>query len=243
MTRHVSTEDLSAYLDCELGLAEVRPLEAHCAACAECGTRLASLRRLVHGLGSVQRAELPAALRQQIRRQVQTAPPERGLRPALEWLRVLLFPVGPTLRTSAAMGLALVVALFAANHGVGDGSLRTEPQPRPDVETFEGEPSFVLPTTSRVAGRDFVWTDAGGWVQRGLEWKTPETLLDAHSPQGRALLTKYSGLRLLLADGSSVVLRYNLETVEIRSTPPVTRVLGFTPRPRPGLLHGHAVSA
>src|SRR5436305_5848901 len=251
MTRHVShvsIEDLSAYLDSELGLAEVRPLEAHCAACAECGVRLASLRRVVHGLGGAQRAELPAALRQQIRRQVQTAPPERGLRPALEWLRVLLFPVGPTLRTSAAMGLALVVALFAANHGVGDGFLRTEPQPRQEVLTVEthlGTPTLtsVLPTTSEVAGRKFVWTDAGGWVQSGLEWKTPETLLDAHSPQGRALLTKYSGLRLLLADGSSVVLRYNLETVEIRSTPPVTRVLGFTPRPRPGLLHGHAVSA
>jgi hypothetical protein len=111
------------------------------------------------------------------------------------------------------------------------------------VETFVGEPSFVLPTTSRVAGRDFVWTDAGGWVQSGLEWKTPETLLDAHSPQGRALLTRYSDLNFLLADGSSVVLRYNLETVEIRSTPPSTRVLGFTPRPRAGRAHGHVVSA
>src|SRR5436305_10158725 len=248
MTRHVShvsIEDLSAYLDSELGLAEVRPLEAHCAACAECGVRLASLRRVVHGLGGAQRAELPAALRQQIRRQVQTAPPERGLRPALEWLRVLLFPVGPTLRTSAAMGLALVVALVAANHGVSDGSLRTEPQPRQEVltvETYLGTPPSVLQTTSEVAGRKFVLTDAG-WVQRGLEWKTPETLLDAHSPQGRALLTRYSDLKFLLADGSSVVLRYNLETVEIRSTPPTTRVLGFTPRPRPGRGHGHAVSA
>ncbi|HEX3555109.1 MAG TPA: hypothetical protein VIA62_17940 [Thermoanaerobaculia bacterium] len=242
MTSHVSTEDLSAYLDSELGLAEVRPLEAHCAACAECGARLSSLRRVAHGLGGARRAELPAALRQQIRRQVQTAPPARGLRPALEWLRVLLFPVGPTLRTSAAMGLALMVALFAANHGVGDGFLRDEPRPRPEVETFMGEPPSVLPTTSEVAGRKFVWTDAG-WVQRGLEWKTPETLLDAHSPQGRALLTRYSDLRFLLADGSSVVLRYNLETVEIRSTPPVTRVLGFTPHPREGRAHVRAVSA
>ncbi|HYX26492.1 MAG TPA: hypothetical protein VFC23_20220 [Thermoanaerobaculia bacterium] len=244
MTHHVSIEDLSAYLDCELGLAEVGPLEAHCAACAECGARLASLRRVVHGFGGARRAELPAALRQQIRRQVQTTPPERGLRPALEALRIWLFPVGPVLRTSA-VGLALVVALVAANHGVSDVSLRAEPQPRQEVltvETYLGTPPSVLQTTSEVAGRKFVWTDAG-WVQRGLEWKTPETLLDAHSPQGRALLTKYSDLRFLLADGSSVVLRYNLETVEIRSTPPVTRVLGFTPRPRPGRGHGHAVSA
>ena len=47
MNRHISTEQLSAYLDSELGFAEVGPLEAHCATCGECGARLASLRRVV----------------------------------------------------------------------------------------------------------------------------------------------------------------------------------------------------
>jgi hypothetical protein len=243
MNRHVSTEDLSAYLDRELGLAEAGSLEAHCAACAECGARLASLRRVVHGLGNVERAEPPAALRQQIRRQVQTAPPAAGWKGLLDSIRLFLFPLRPALRTSAAFGLAVVAGLFAVSHGVGDSFLRIgEPAPpREEVETYLGGPLLTVPeTTSEVAGRKFIWTD-DGWVQRGLEGKTPETRLDAHSPQGRALLTKYSDLDLLLADGSSVVLRYNLETVEIRRMPPVTRVLSFPAHPRTG--RGRAVSA
>jgi hypothetical protein len=250
MIRHVSTEYLSAYLDSELGYAEVAPLEAHCASCAECGSRLAAMRRVVHGLGSLHRAEPPAALRQQIRREVQTIPPPAGFAQRIEWaldsLRILMFPIRPAMRASAALGLAVVAGLFAVSHGMGDGFLRTdEPQPRRPIEIVEtrlGEPLQLPPqTTSEVAGRKFIWTDAG-WVQRGLEGETPETRLDSHSPQGRALLTKYSDLQFLLEDGSSVVLRYNLETVEIRSIPPVTRILGFTPQPRPGR-HGRAVRA
>jgi hypothetical protein len=249
MIRHVSTEDLSAYLDSELGYAEVGPLEAHCASCADCGSRLASLRRVVNGLGGIHRAEPPAALRHQIRRQVQTAPPG-DLAQRIEWaldsLRLSLFPLRPSLRASAVLGLAVVAGLFAVSHGMGDGFLRTDdPQPRQAIEIVEtrlGEPLALPPqTTSEVAGRKFIWTDAG-WVQRGLEGETPETRLDAHSPQGRALLTKYADLQFLLADGSSVVLRYNLETVEIRSIPPVTRILGFTPQPH-AARHGRAVRA
>jgi hypothetical protein len=249
MNRHVSTEDLSAYLDSELGYAEVAPLEAHCASCADCGSRLASLRRVVNGLGGIHRAEPPAALRHQIRREVQTAPPVSGFAQRIGWalesLRILLFPVKPAMRASAAFGLAAVAGLFAISHGVGDGFLRADdPQPRHPIEIVDvrmGEP-LALPskTTSRVAGRDFTLTDVG-WVQSGLEGEKPETRLDAHSPQGRALLTKCWGLQFLLADGSSVVLRYNLETVEIRSMPPITRILDT--RPSAGRGHVRAVSA
>jgi hypothetical protein len=245
MIRHVSTEELSAYLDSELGFAEVGQLEVHCTTCAECGARLASLRRVVHGLGRIERAEPPAALRQQIRRQqVQVAPSvgmQGALQSALDSLRFLLFPVRPAVRASAVMGLAVVAGLFAVSHGLGDGFLRTEPQPRQEiltVETFMGVPSALLETTSEVADREFVLTEAG-WVQRGLERKTPEARVDARSPEGRALLTKYSDLEFLLADGSPVVLRYNLETVEIRRTPPASRVLSYVIRPR----RGHPLSA
>ncbi|HEV7506529.1 MAG TPA: hypothetical protein VGS07_16630 [Thermoanaerobaculia bacterium] len=249
MSHHVSTEDLSTYLDSELGYAEVAPLEAHCASCADCGSRLASMRRVVHGLGSIHRAEPPAALRHQIRREVQTAPPVSGFAQRIGWafesLRILLFPVRPTLRASAAFGLAAVAGLFAVSHGMGDAFLRADdPQPRQPIEIVEthlGEPLALPPqTTSEVAGRKFIWTDAG-WVQRGLEGETPETRLDAHSPQGKALLTKCSGLQFLLEDGSAVVLRYNLETVEIRSIPPVTRILSSGPQPGRG--HVPSVSA
>jgi hypothetical protein len=249
MNHHVSIENLSAYLDSELGYAEVAPLEAHCASCPECDERLTAMRRVVNGLGGIYRAEPPAALRFQVQREVRTAPPISGFAPRIGWalesLRILLFPVKPVMRAAVAFGLAAVAGLFAVGH-MGDGFLRTnEPQPRQPIEIVEtrlGEPLALPPqTTSEVAGLKFIWTEDAGWVQRGLEGETPETRLDAHSPQGKALLTKYSGLQFLLEDGSSVVLRYNTETVEIHGIPPVTRVLGTGPQPGRG--HVRAVSA
>ena len=233
MNRHVSTEQLSAYLDSELGYAEMRGLEAHCAACAECGARLAAMRRVVAGLGRVDRAVPPPALRQQIRRQAMAEVPAQGMRRALESLRLLLFPPRPALRTAAAMGLALVVGLFAVSHNSApDLVLRNEPAPLQEVVTVNtGVPLAMLLTTSEVAGREFIWTETG-WVQRGLEGETPVARVDAGSPRGRELLTRYSDLAFLLADGSPVVLRYNLETVEIQSRA-VNRVLGFEAHPRP----------
>jgi hypothetical protein len=249
MNHHVSVENLSAYLDSELGYAEVAPLEAHCASCPECDARLTAMRRVVNGLGGIRRAEPPAALRLQVRREVQTAPPVSGFAQRIGWavesLRILLFPVKPAMRASAAFGLAAVAGLFAVGH-MSDGFLRAdEPQPRRPIEIVEtrlGEPlALPPPTTSRVAGRDFTWTEAAGWVQSGLEGEKPETRLEAHSPQGKALLTKYSDLQLLLQDGSAVVLRYNTETVEIHGMPPVTRILGSGPQTSRG--HVRAVSA
>ncbi len=232
MIRHISTEELSAYLDSELGFAEVGPLEAHCATCTECGARLASLKWVVQGLGRIERAEPPAALRQQIRRQVQVTPTggfKGTLKAAFDALRLLLFPIRPALRISAATGLAVVAGLFAYIHG-SDAPLKPPPRPKVfKVESYYGAPpSAFLETTSEVAGLGkFVWTEEAGWVQRGLEWKEPEARFDTRSPEGRALLTKYSGLKNLLADEncSSIVLSDNRETVEIRK-PPVTSMAG-----------------
>lgn len=239
MIHHASTEELSAYLDSELGFAEVGQLEAHCATCAECGARLASLRRVVHGLGRVERVAPPLALRQQIRRQVQAAPSggiQETILSAFDKLRLLLFPVSPALRASAVLGLGVVAGLFAFIHVP---SVNPGPRHHENVEVREGmpSPSSLLETTSEVAGFKFVWTDTG-WVQRGLEWKTPEALVDARSPEGRALLTRYSDLEMLMRDGSSVVFSYDKETVELRRTPPVTRVLGYPG----GLGRGQALS-
>lgn len=230
MNHHISTEQLSAYLDSELGFVEMRQLEAHCAACPECGARLASMRRVVTGLGRVERVALPPALHQQIRRQVVQEIPAHGMRKALQSLRFMLFPLQPGLRTAAAMGMALVVGLFAVNHGVMD---LPEPVPAPEIEVVTVEPGAQFdwePTTSEVAGREFVWTEAG-WVQRGLEGTVPAAHVDANSPRGKELLKRYADLRLLLVEGSPVVLTYGLQTVEIRVSPPA-RVLGFETDPR-----------
>jgi Putative zinc-finger len=233
MNRHISTEQLSAYLDSELGFAEMRQLEAHCEACPECGARLASMRRVVTGLGRTERVALPPGLHQQIRRQLVQEVPVYGMRKVLQSLRFMLFPLRPGLQTAAAMGMALVVGLFAVSHGVVDPFPRPEPVPAPEIEVVTVEPGAQggwEPTTSKVADREFVWTE-DGWVQSGLEWTTPAAHVDADSPRGKELLKRYSEIRFLLVDGDSVVLTYGLQTVEIRVSPP-TRVLGFETDPR-----------
>jgi hypothetical protein len=250
MNLHLSTEQLSDYLDSELGFAVAHQLESHCSWCAECAARLESMRRVVAGLGRAGRAVPPPALRQQIRRQVLAEPPVYGVRKALGTLRFLLFPLQPRLRTAAAMGLALVVGLFTFSHQEGS-FLRSGGRaagPGQEVVTVEtgAQGGQVVPTTSEVAGREFLWTD-DGWIQKGLVGQTPVARVDTGSPQGRALLTKFSDLEFLLADGSPVVLRYNLETVEIRNAAP-TRVLGYEGRPaqRPPLVRvrrGRTVAA
>jgi hypothetical protein len=227
MNRHVSTEQLSGYLDGELGYSEIRQIESHCAACKECGARLDAMQRVISGLGRVERATPPPALRQQIRQQIAAQPPASSLTRALSSFRLLFFPVRPALRTASAMGLALVVGIFTLHHEIE--GLPAAAQPGQELVTVELGAQFGPPTTSEVAGRKFLWTD-DGWIQKGLEGQTPVARVDAGSPQGRALLTRYSGLQLLLEDGSPVVLRYDLETVEIHNPPP-NRVIGFEPQP------------
>jgi hypothetical protein len=239
MNRHLSTEQLSAYLDSELGMAEIRQLENHCQACAECGARLASMRRVVAGLGRVERAMPPAALRQQIRRQVITQPPTYGVRKAFDSFRFLLFPLQPALHTAVGIGLAMVVGLVVLNHEAE--SLMPPPtRGGREIVTVQtgAQPGYTF-TTSKVANREFFLTDSG-WIQRGLEGQKPDTRVEAGSPQGRALLTRCSGLEFLLADGSPVVLRYNLETVEIHKMPPA-RSFGFEEQPV-GQIHGRTVT-
>jgi anti-sigma factor RsiW len=227
MNRHVSAEQLSAYLDAELGYSEIRQIENHCSSCKECGERLDSMQRVVSGLGRLGRATPPPVLRQQIRQQIAVQPPAPRFDRALNAFCLLFFPpIRPALRTAAVMGLALVMGVVGLLHE------SEVPAPRPGQEVVTVEPGAQLGqilTTSEVAGREFIWTD-DGWIQKGLVGQTPVARMDAGSPQGRALLTRYSDLELLLEDGSPVVLRYDLETVEIRNLPP-NRVIGFEPQP------------
>ncbi|HEV2843215.1 MAG TPA: zf-HC2 domain-containing protein, partial [Thermoanaerobaculia bacterium] len=222
MNRHATTEQLSAYLDRELGAVELRQLEAHCAVCEECQTALASMRRVVHGLDRVGRAVPPAALRQQIRRQVivEASAPAYGFRAVLERFRVHLLALQPELRTASVMGLALVFALLAVYPSSRPQPVAANPVPQEIVTVTPYSDSPVTQTTTaEVAGREFIWTETKGWIQKGLEGKTPEAHFEAGGPQGRALLNRYSGLALLLTEGP-VVFRYDLGTVELRQNPP-----------------------
>ena len=231
MNRHVTTEQLSSYLDREIGLAERRQIAAHVEACSACGARLNSMQRVLSGLGRVQRAVPPPAIARQIRRRIAA----EAATPAPPFRRLLFLVSGLSrrqgLQTALAMALTLVVCVSLVNHGLGTSQPQPQAEPSDEdlvVETYPGAPLALPPTTSEVAGLKFVWTEAG-WVQRGLEGERPGSLVDIHSPEGQALLTKYENLEFLLADGSPVVLRYNLETVELRNPP--GRILGFEAEP------------
>jgi negative regulator of sigma E activity len=137
------------------------------------------------------------------------------------------------------VGLAMLVALLLVEHGSGPGAggmrsrwpdllggagpraaAGSRPGAAPEflVSAAFGDAPVGLPqTTSQVAGRVFVLSD-GVWVQRGLDAsdaRGPRARVRARSPEGQALLAKLSDLDVLLADGSPVVLRYQLETLEL----------------------------
>lgn len=234
---HLSSEQLSSYLDGEVSTQESRAIAAHLAVCEDCRDRFDGMQNLVSGLWRLEREAPPANLASRVLSQVEVA--AEGRRTGrIDWRRewkekvAFLFglPHQPVLRTASAMGLAFVFSLFLVTNGAEVGQQQSldfqlqpvESQPPTEVVTVELDPPlFLRPTTSKVAGREFVWTDTGGirdmWVQRGLEGREPEARFAAESPLGRELLSKYSDLGLLISDGSRVVLRYGLETIELSS--------------------------
>lgn len=224
MIRHLTTEQLSAYLDGEATFTESRQIEGHLADCAGCRGRFESLQRTVSGLWRLERAAPPPGLSTRVRAEVAAIrrPEAAYARGAVSYLFGL--PNRPVLRTAAAMALPLVLSFFLFTNGMEKNAIEARVQPLPaPVEVVTVEPMADMPlvmplTTSKVAGREFIWREQGSgdvWVQRGLEGEIPASRVSTQSPQGRELLAQFSGLDLLLADGSRVVLRYRLETVEI----------------------------
>ncbi len=220
MIRHLSSEQLSAHLDGEVDFPESREIESHLASCEDCRDRYRAMQHTVSAVWRLDRSAPPLGLSTRVRAEVAAARRPQSPVPDFFGLRHR-----PVLHTGAAMGLALVLS-FVVVGGGGSGqrgfdvpSHAAQDGTGVEVVTILNEPPPILPlTTSKVAGREFVWTELGGgdvWVQRGLEGEIPEARVSAQSPQGRELLARYSDLGLLLADGSRVVLRYRLETVEL----------------------------
>jgi hypothetical protein len=125
------------------------------------------------------------------------------------------------------LGLSLLLVGYAMRlQPLGDAGVERAAREVVTVEASGEAPMPYPQTTSEVAGREFVWTGQT-WVQRGLEGETPSAHVDTLSPEGRALLAKYQDLGFLLSDGSKVVLRYKLETVELSARPGAGRLLGY----------------
>ncbi len=216
MKRHLSTEQLSSYLDDEVEHVESREVEVHLASCPACRARLSSMRRLIAEIRRLERPAPPADLAYQVRTEIAAQGEVLTLRRRVQdFFRSLVFQ--PSFRAAAATGLAVTVVFGFLEWQ------KVPPVPLPDgsrpeivtVSTTFGDPPLGLPeTTSEVAGREFVWA-GDRWVQKGLEWKKPETRVVVASPEGQAMISKYSDLMLLLTDGSRVVLQYRLATVEL----------------------------
>jgi Putative zinc-finger len=224
MIRHLSSEQLSAYLDGEVAFHESREIEGHLAACAECNSRFESMQRTVSGVWRLDRVAPPPGLSTRVRAEVAAVsrPEPTLVRTAAAY--VFGLPNQRTFRTAAAIALPMVLSLFLFTNGMDQKAVEQNLMPPPAlVEVVTVVPMADLPlafpqTISKVAGREFVWREVVGgdvWVQKGLEGEVPEFRVSAQSPQGRELLAQYSELGLLLADGSKVVLRYRLETVEL----------------------------
>jgi anti-sigma factor RsiW len=144
-----------------------------------------------------------------------------------------LAPLRPSLSTPLGVGLALLVSVLLVENRTGSrwlllagspgsqgapaaAALRAA-GPRFRVSEAFGDATFILPqTTSEVAGRVFVLRGDDVWVQRGLDASELQASVPVRSPAGRRLLAELSDLDVLLADGSRVVLRYKLETLELR---------------------------
>lgn len=219
MIRHLSSEQLSAHLDGEVGFPESREIESHLAACEDCRGRFRAMQQTVSAVWRLERSTPPVGLSTRVHAEVAAArrPHPAPVRDFVSYIFGL--PNHPVLRTGAAMGLALVLSLVVVGGGSHQAAAPSQEVEGIEVVTVLSEPPLVLPkTTSKVAGREFVWTELNNgdvWIQKGLEGEVPEARLSAQSPQGRELLARYSELALLLADGSRVVLRYRLETVEL----------------------------
>ncbi|MDP9121831.1 MAG: zf-HC2 domain-containing protein [Acidobacteriota bacterium] len=216
--RHIAQEELSAYLDDETGAGEERRIDSHLAGCAECRERLDATRGLLVTLHRMERATPPPELAAQVRQA--TAGTSSG-GPLRSLLRLFFeLPLRPALSTPLAMGLALLLSFQIVERGLGQLSLGStagqEPRFRVEVDLGVGPRAYSDATTSQVAGRVFVLTN-NVWSQQGLDRTGPVDRVAVGSREGREVLAKFSDLGVLLADGSRVVLTYNLRTLELRS--------------------------
>ncbi len=168
MTRHNRHQrSLSAYVDGELRVAEVRRLEDHLAACGDCRAELENLQKLhglVHHYFEDARPEVPPVMWPGVRARIEGGRPPGLVKP---WVR-RIWETGwerPRLSLAGATLMALLVLSVAYLNW--QAPLGGPPGPTPSVglgqngvvvEAVEPEPGFramVLTTSER--GLKVIW--------------------------------------------------------------------------------------
>lgn len=222
MSRCLSNELLSAFLDDEVSGAEARRLKAHLEFCPACRERLIARERPVLALRALPRATPPAELAARVRQQAAiSGAPQSGLRKLRNLLTdwPLALRLTPTLRTAFTALLALA-AMGSVYRQWFAPIAPIEPQFR--VEVIENGAYFDRVPQAEIAGRTFVLTSYDDphdrlWAEKGLKATTAATRVEAGSPVGQALLARYTNLDVLLVDGGRVMLADGSDTFELVS--------------------------
>ncbi len=207
MSRHLKAEQLSTYLDDEVGSDEARRIERHLDDCGECRDRLEGLRRVVGGLRSLEAAAPPKNLGLELQRQLARATPPFGDRSPVgrHASRRVLQPL-VLASLGVVLALAIITLLFLqALQRRGDGS---------GTETGKPAESSVEAVEVIISGRIFRQS-AGGWVEASL---TRADIAGARDlVRGEAVANDPSGVLGRVADelSGAVTLRFGDEIVRL----------------------------
>ena len=215
MTRCLTTEQLSAWLDHEVvRAAEARRIASHLSTCPACRQELASLERGALALQQLPRAEPPAWLAARVRERI-----ARAEVPVTPWRRLSSYCAAVFSRLSPqvlapTLSAAVVAMIFLA---VGAPNLtqllpwrkQLEPHVRVKVTVTMGEdiPIFQPTTQAQVAGRTFDLVNEAVWMEQGIRLSSADLRVEAGSAAGRAILARNSGIAVLLEDDMPVVFR------------------------------------
>ncbi len=186
MTVHASLEQLSSYVDAELGKRERDQLENHLSDCASCRGRLDGLRSVVARLERLEQQAPPQELSFLVERRVALEADRRGLGSRLEEM-VKTFFVQPWLTPIFGLVVALALILYLFSFGVARNQQRGTRLvvPAPVVESE---------MVRMIEGREFTLSGEI-WIERGLEQATAVELLDLRGTEAiPAELAPFAGL-------------------------------------------------
>lgn len=207
MSAHVTTEDLSAYLDRELPDRRAEEVERHLEGCHPCRRNLDSLSRVVHRLHALERAAPPPLLAGDVARRVALEGRPKTL---LERLESRL--TGKPLQSQIFNTFALVMALAAIVYLFAFSLDRIERKrvpvrvvsPEASAEFFR-QHEISIGLRSELEDRVF-YREGDVWREQGAEGQ-PAMEIAASSPDGLALLERNPELAPLLGQGEAVILR------------------------------------
>ncbi len=138
--------DLPVYADGALDAAGSDAVRDHLTVCPLCRQKKADYQDIRVGLSAMQRVEIPASLRNSIKRSVRTELVTTRRAPRLftpdmrEWLQMRVMPYGVGVFASLLIGLTFMTMMFSSEH---------EPlQSRGGSQSGSGDTSFLLASNS-----------------------------------------------------------------------------------------------